>query len=87
MNANEASLEAARLWLIGAQAVGIEVVLVGDRLYCSPGTPSAQTRALQKAMPEHRVALATLLADDDEDARFVRARAMFAGPETMEGGG
>ncbi len=83
MRASEASLEAARLWLAGAQAAGMAVAVVGDRVYCGADKPQ-QFKALLAAMPGHKNALLTMAEDEDDEARFKRARAMYPGPEVWE---
>ncbi len=85
MNANEASLEAARLWLAGATAAGVSVVVVGSQVYCGANGPHAKYAKLLATLDEHKSALVALAAAEDEETRFRRARSMFPGPEALEG--
>ncbi len=85
MNANDARLEAARIWLMAAESVGMAVTVVGEHVYCGKYAPGLKVKALLGTVHEHKPALVAIFEAEDEGTRFAMARAMYPGPEKIEG--
>ncbi len=85
MNASEARLIAARIWLMAAESAGITVTVVGEHVYCGKYPLDLKVKVLLGTLQEHKPALVAIFSDEDNESRFQKARAMYPGPEKIEG--